>query len=598
MSALRTLGNALRLLRAEADSAVTYKFAAAVALVIIGGMLAALAPLGLKALIDAVAERQSTGALAGAVAVYGVGYVLALCGGRLLTEIRPLLHEQAEQRLYGRLSRRFFRHLLDLRLDFHLDRRTGALGQTLSQAVFGFQLLVHHITNSIVPVVVEVVAVAAILFALKQPLLVATFIATAVAYLVIFVRSVRPLTNAAHELSSAALHKHAVLMDSLLNYETIKYFNAEQSARERYADATTKLEAHWERLNMQRIKVGLAAAATFTVSVILAVVAAAGAVADGSLSIGGFVLVNVYMLQIVRPLETLGMALRDVTQCIGFVRPLLAVLDESAEDSGDGLHEECPFPQTAARRSSRAASLRFERVTFRYTEDRAVLSDLNLEVGTGRTVAVVGASGAGKSSLVRLILRFYEPQHGRILFDGTPISELPPSLLRSVVGVVPQDTALFNDSIAYNIAIGKPDASRMEIEYAARLAHLHDFISSLPAGYDTVVGERGVKLSGGERQRVAIARAVIKRPMVYVFDEATSSLDSHTETEILRNLQDVSAGCTTLVIAHRLTTVFGADEIVVLEMGQIVERGTHSSLLQRNGAYARLWHSQLRGRAA
>lgn len=598
MPALRTLGDALRLLRAEADGAVTYKFAAALALVIIGGMLAALAPLGLKALIDAVAERQATGASAGAVAVYGVGYVLALCGGRLLTEIRPLLHEQAEQRLYGRLSRRFFRHLLDLPLDFHLDRRTGALGQTLSQAVFGFQLLVHHITNSIVPVVVEVVAVAAILFALKQPLLVATFIAAAVAYLVIFVRSVRPLTNAAHELSTAAIHKHAVLMDSLLNYETIKYFNAEQSARERYADATTKLETQWGRLNMLRTKVGLAAAVTFTVSAILAVVAAAGAVADGSLSIGGFVLANVYMLQIVRPLETLGMALRDVTQSIGFVRPLLAVLDEPAEESGDGLHKECPFPQTAAPRSTRAASLRFERVTFRYTEDRAVLSDLNLEVGTGRTVAVVGASGAGKSSLVRLILRLYEPQHGRILLDGTPISELPPSLLRSVVGVVPQDTALFNDSIAYNIAIGKPDASRMEIEYAARLAHLHDFISSLPAGYDTVVGERGVKLSGGERQRVAIARAVIKRPMLYVFDEATSSLDSHTETEILRNLQDISAGCTTLVIAHRLTTVLRADEIAVLEMGQIVERGTHSSLLQRNGAYARLWHSQLRGRAA
>lgn len=598
MPALRSLGDALQLLRAEADSAVTYKFAAALALVIIGGMLAALAPLGLKALIDAVAERQATGALADAVAVYGVGYVLTLCGGRLLTEVRPLLHEQAEQRLYGRLSRRFFRHLLDLRLDFHLDRRTGALGQTLSQAVFGFQLLVHHITNSIVPVVVEVVAVAAILFALKQPLLVATFVAAAVAYLVIFARSVRPLTNAAHELSTAALHKHAVLMDSLLNYETIKYFNAEQSSRERYADATTKLEAQWGRLNMQRTKVGLAAAATFTVSVILAVVAAADAVADGSLSIGGFVLANVYMLQIVRPLETLGIALRDVTQSIGFVRPLLAVLDEPAEESGDGLHKECPFSEIAATRSTRAASLRFERVTFRYTEDRAVLSNLNLEVETGRTVAVVGASGAGKSSLVRLILRLYEPQHGRILLDGTPISELPPSLLRSVVGVVPQDTALFNDSLAYNIAVGKPDASRTEIEYAARLAHLHDFISSLPAGYDTVVGERGVKLSGGERQRVAIARAVIKRPMLYVFDEATSSLDTHTETEILRNLQDVSAGCTTLVIAHRLTTVLRADEIAVLERGQIVERGTHLSLLQRNGAYARLWYSQLRGRVA
>jgi ABC-type transport system involved in Fe-S cluster assembly fused permease/ATPase subunit len=604
MSSLTTLRSIIRLLHAEADITVKRKFGVALALVIAGGLLSALAPLALKGLIDGLAgTRAAPLASSVSAAVLGAAYLLALCGDRLLTEIRPVVYGSAEQRLFARLSRRFFRHVLDLRMEFHLSRRTGALVHTLSQAMIGCQLLVAHVINSIVPLAVEVVTVAIVLIYLDQPALFATFVATAVAYLAIFSTSMSPLTRKAHAVSAASLNTHAALTDSLLNYETIKYFNAEANMRERYAHATTDLEAQWGQLYWQTVKIGLAVTATFTLSVAMSLVLAADAVSKGTLSIGGFVLANVYMLQIVRPLEMLGAALRDVSQALGFVHPLLTVLEEPTEELHE-LRESATSATTtvvttrALAHAGRPASLCFQNVLFGYSPDRPVLKNLNLDVAAGRKLAIVGASGAGKSSLVRLILRLYVPQGGRILLDQTPINKLPAAKLRSMIGLVPQDTVLFNDTIAYNIGIGKAGASRMEIEHAARLAHLHDFIVSLPAGYDTLVGERGLKISGGERQRIAIARAVIKRPRLYLFDEATSSLDSQTEAGILRNLREVSAGCTTITIAHRLSTVLQADEIVVLDKGKIAERGTHAALLERSGIYAALWHAQLRRRAA
>jgi ABC-type transport system involved in Fe-S cluster assembly fused permease/ATPase subunit len=604
MSSLSTWRNILRLLIAEADIAVKRKFAVALALVVASGLLAALAPLALKGLIDGVAGAQSVSqALTTSAAALGAVYLLALCGDRLLTEIRPLIYGSAEQRLYARLSRRFFKHLLDLRLEFHLSRRTGALVHTLSQAMTGCQLLVVHVVNSIVPVAVEVVTVAIVLLHLDQPALLATFVVTAITYLAIFSSSMFQLTKKAHAVSTASLNAHAELTDSLLNYETIKYFGAEASMRERYAKATTDLEVQWGKLYWQTVKIGLAVTATFALSVAMSLFLAADAVSKGTLSIGGFVLANVYMLQIVRPLEMLGAALRDVSQALGFVHPLLTVLQEPTEELHKEPRGDAPSAKTmvttrAPVRSGGAAHLCFQNVLFGYSPDRPVLKNLNLDIAAGRKLAIVGASGAGKSSLVRLMLRLYEPQAGRILLDQTPINNLPAAELRSMIGLVPQDTVLFNDTIAYNIGIGKAGASRLEVEHAARLAHLHDFIASLPAGYDTLVGERGLRISGGERQRIAIARAVIRRPRLYVFDEATSTLDSQTEAAILSNLQEVSAGCTTITIAHRLSTVLQADEIVVLDKGQVAERGTHMALLEQDGAYAALWRAQLPRRAA
>jgi ABC-type multidrug transport system fused ATPase/permease subunit len=599
-----TLDRIVGLIFAEADRDILARFAAALTLVVAGGMLTALAPLALKGMVDALAAGgDAPTILAGPALALGVAYLLALCCKRLLTELGPWVYGQAEQRLYARLGRCFFAHVLDLRLDYHLNRRSGALVQTLPQALAGCQLLVAHLVNSVVPVIVELVAVAAILVTLDQPALVATFLVTAMAYLAIFHRTMRPLTRSSTTVSRSALDAQAVLADGLLNYETIKHFNAEAGVRARYAGATGDLEAQWGRLRGLRLRAGLAITATFALSMAFCLGLAAQATSSGALSIGGFVLVTVYMLRIVQPLEMLGGALRDLSLALGFVRPLLEVLSEPPEESQrlrlvERVVSEPAPDATARKRSSagrqpEASAFSFEGVHFGYSAERQVLNGLSLELLPGRTVAVVGASGAGKSSLVRLMLRLYDPQRGRILLDSRPIDELPLAELRLAIGLVPQDTALFNGSIEYNIGIGKAGASRLDIERAARLAHLHELIASLPAGYDTVVGERGLKLSGGERQRIAIARAVIKRPRLYVFDEATSSLDSHTEAEIMRNLREVSAGCTTLMIAHRLSTVRHADEIVVIDGGQVVERGRHDDLLQREGPYRKLWLAQL-----
>jgi ABC-type multidrug transport system fused ATPase/permease subunit len=303
------------------------------------------------------------------------------------------------------------------------------------------------------------------------------------------------------------------------------------------------------------------------------------------------------MLQVVRPLESLGAAARDLTQAVEFIRPLLDVLRETPEAAATGgrlpqRHGRFPSVDSIDVPHSRAPSISFRGVHFRYDESRPVLRELSFDIAAGRTVAIVGASGSGKSSLVRLLLRLYEPHAGIILLDGIAIDLLHVDDVRAMVGLVPQDTVLFNDTMAFNIGIGQPGADRHDIEHAARQAQLHDFIVSLPAGYDTLVGERGLKLSGGERQRIAIARAVLKQPRIYVFDEATSMLDSITENAILGNLQALSAGCTTITIAHRLSTARHADEIIVLDSGKVAERGDHATLLARGQAYTRLWNAQ------
>jgi ABC-type multidrug transport system fused ATPase/permease subunit len=611
MPSPRDISAVLRVLCHETDRFVAWRLAATALLVVAGGLLAGLAPLALKGMIDTVTGAQKARDPLPSIPAtsFAVAYLAALCGGRLLNELRPPLIGAAEQRLYARLRRRFFGHLLELPLSFHLGQRTGALVHSLQQAITGYQIIIFNLVHTVVPVLVELVTVTLVLVSLGQSALMATFALTALAYLAVLGFWTFQLEDGAHAVSDANLDAHGMLTDCLLNCETVKCFSAERTARDRFTAVTGVLEDRWVDLHRERARMGLALSATFALSMAASLASAVHATANGTLSVGGFVMANVYMLQVVRPLEMLGAASRDLTQALAFIRPLLDVLNEATETPetcGNSMRSssrhwppretKTEFDHTATVIDrGQSPGIRFRDVHFSYDDGKPVLHALSLDIAAGRTVALVGASGCGKSSLARLLFRLYEPQAGCILMDDVAIDTMPVGELRSMVGLVPQETVLFNDTIAFNIGIGKAGACQSDIERAARVARLHDFICRLPAGYDTVVGERGLKVSGGQRQRIAIARAVLKDPWVYVFDEATSMLDSLTELAILQNLRAVSAGCTTITIAHRLSSVKHADEIVVLDKGKVVERGDHDALLASEGAYARLWHAQLRG---
>lgn len=586
-NSLGVLSGAYRLFVGVADGFTKRRILAALAVVATGAVMAAVTPVALKLTVDALSRDSEAPVKAGSwfalgsvvlVAWYVIGQYLT----RLTVELRQYAYGQAEQRLNRRVAVRVFDHLVRLPLSFHLDRKTGAIGETIEQGIHGYQLLLTHTTFSIVPVVIEFIAVVAVLSQLGQGAYVPIITVAAVAYVIAFRHGAVVLNSLSGELSRSHIDAHAVLTDSLLNYETIKYFDAEAAVSKRYDAARARMEAAWRLFYVKRLSNGAVIASIFVLSLGCSLYLAAKDVSSGAMTVGDFVLVNAYVIRIVQPLELLGFAVRDAAQGVAFLRSLLELLQQPRE-SGDEVTSDAPVARSR---------LRFERVTFGYGNGRAVLSDVSFDVPAGSTVALVGASGSGKTSIIRLLFRLYEPAEGRILLDEQPIARLPLSLLRRSIAVVPQDTVLFHDTIANNIGFGRCDATRDDIERAARIANLHDLIRSLPDGYDTVVGERGLKLSGGERQRIAIARAALKQPQIYVFDEATSSLDTKTERGILHNLHDISAACTRLIIAHRLSTIVNADEIIVLDQGMIAERGRHAELLNRNGLYAALWRAQ------
>jgi ABC-type multidrug transport system fused ATPase/permease subunit len=604
MSSFVDLAAALRVLHADIDRTVAWRLGATALLVVVGGLLAGLAPLALKGMIDAAGQPTPHGQTSpGTTLVFAAAYLLALCSGRLLTELRPSLIATAEQRLYARLRRRFFAHLLHLPLAFHRDRQSGALAQGLQQAILGYQIIVFNLVNSVVPVLVEIVTVTLVLFSLGEPALMTTFAATALAYLAVLRSRGAQIKSSARGVSEASTDANGMLIDGLLNVETIKCFGAEGTARLRFDRATSLLEQRWSTFQRERLRVGLTVAAVFALSMTALLAVAVHAVLRGTLSVGGFVLANAYMLQVARPLEMLGTAARDLSQAVEFIRPVIDVLREVGEapDDCERLPGACVTNDIGAETASDAPtvdrrgalSLSLRDVCFAYAGGNPVLNGLSLDIAAGSRVAIVGASGSGKSSLIRLLLRLEEPQAGSITLGGLAIDTLSAREVRKRIAVVPQDTMLFNETVAFNIGIGKANAARWEIERAARVARMHAFICSLPAGYETVVGERGLKLSGGERQRIAIARAVLKDPEIYVLDEATSMLDSATETQILRNLREISAGVTTVTIAHRLSTIRDAGEIVVLRGGVVAEHGDHASLLASGREYAALWREQL-----
>jgi ATP-binding cassette subfamily B protein len=443
-------------------------------------------------------------------------------------------------------------------------------------------MILQQAVFTVLPVCAELGTILLVLRGFAQPIFIGLFCGALACYAIAFSRAAVRVSTAAKEASAAHVAANATMIDSLLNYEVVKYFAAEALVQRKVSQALTCTEVAWVRFFQRYARNGLGVAAIFAVFLAATLLTATREVLARRMTIGDFVLVNSYMLQVVRPVEMIGYAMQGLSQGAAMLERMLALFRETPESQ--------PSAECMPLRGS--GVLEFERISLSYRPNHPVLKDVSFKVPAGKTLAVVGASGSGKSTLVRLLVRLYEPDDGRILFDGVPISTLSLQTLRQSIAVVPQDTALFDETIAYNIAFGRDGATHEEIVEAAKLAHLHEFIMSLPDRYDTRVGERGVKLSGGEKQRISIARAAIKRPAVYVFDEATSSLDSNTEREILRNIQELSRSSTTLVIAHRLSTVSHADQIILLDDGVIAERGNHASLLLCPGQYAQLWEAQ------
>ena len=568
-----------------ADSAVKSYLGLALLFMLVSSTLIATAPVLLKLVVDRFAGSPiETFYLAPVILT--LAYVLSQGLARAFGELRWFVFGGGEQRIHRRLSRRVFEHVMRLPLSFHLERKTGALSQTLAQGLIGYRLILNHAVFTVLPVVVQLVTIAGIVLYLYKPLFLAVFGLSLLAYAVAFIVGAQRITGPSKAVSEATIDANAILTDSILNYETVKYFNAEGHVNGRYDDALARTEQQWRRFYTRRTTNGLLVALIFTLSLGTTVGLAAHQTARGLMTVGDFVLISTFMLQIVAPLEMMGFAVRDIAQGNAFLSKLLELLRRAPEanTTDDGL----------ALTRGGSGELVLDCVTFAYRPERPILKNVSLRVPPGRTVAIVGPSGSGKSSLIRLLVRLYKPSEGRILLDGVSITDLALPALRQAIAVVPQDTVLFNDTIAYNIGVGRPGSTREEIEHAARLAHIHDFVMSQQAGYETQVGERGLKLSGGEKQRIAIARAAMKKPQLFIFDEATSSLDTHTERDILNNLIEVARGTSTLIIAHRLSTVVHADEIVVLKYGEIAERGSHGTLLTYNGVYADMWRAQQR----
>lgn len=591
----RDIGRVFELMRSAVDRRILILGLTTVVVVVVSGACAALTPLVLKSLIDAVAffSRHERGAQLSSVGTSGAEYLLLLIVGRGLGDLRPILSGTLNQRLHSRLSRRFFAHVSRLPMGYLVKRRSGELIQTLDLASAGAQMVLAHFATNLLPVLVELVTMIVVLVGLGQPALVEIFCTSAVAYLAVFSLGARRMMRAADDVSAANLETYARLGDSVAHLETLRYFAAERQASRRLASANALLERCWLRLNQLNAMIAAGASLIFALSLAGCLYVGATAVRAQAMSLGGFVLTTVYMLQMVQPLESLGSATRDLARAMGCLQPLLDLLSEPLSHGAIGLEVAAGV---LISEPPCALAVRIENLHFAYEPGRPVLKGVDFEVPAGSITAIVGRSGSGKSSLARLLLRVYAPQQGRILLGGHPVESIDVEDLRTrLVSLVPQETALLHDTIAHNIALGMPMASREDIHRAARAAQLGRLLDSLPQGLDTPVGERGMQLSGGERQRVGIARAMLRRPALYVLDEPTSMLDSKTEFDILKTLRATSAGASTIVIAHRLSTIVDADEIVVLDEGRVRERGSHQCLIASNGLYAQMWRQQVSG---
>ncbi len=561
------------------------RVALALAMLVLAKLATVATPIALKYIVDYLDQTRAEDMLLWIPVVLVVAYGSLRFGATLFNELRDAVFARVAERAMRRVSLRIFEHLHQRELCFHLDRKTGGLARDIERGTNGISFLLRFTLFNIVPTLLEILMVAGILFVAFNVGYVVAILVAVVVYVVFSIKITEWRTKFVREANARDNQSNSRAIDSLLNYETVKYFNNERYEAQLY---DVDLE-DWEqarlknRLSLAALNSGQALIIGLAMIVIMAM--AVREVASGEITLGDFTMINAYLLQLFIPLNALGFVYREIRQALVNVERLFKLLgDEPAiQDAPD-----------AKELAVENAEVRFEHIHFAYRPDRPIVQDVNFTIPAGHTVAVVGASGAGKSTLARLLFRFYDVDKGTIRIDGQDIRHVTQDSLRSAIGVVPQDTVLFNDTLYRNLAYGRPEASEEEVYRAARLAHLEDFIHSLPDGYETRVGERGLKLSGGEKQRVAIARVILKNPPLLILDEATSSLDSLSEQAILGALKEVSQQRTTLVIAHRLSTIRDANTILVMDGGRIVESGSHSELLARGGHYAHLWEQQHR----
>jgi len=584
---LRTVVEVAPYLWPDGEREIKFRVVAALIFLVLAKVATVATPFFYKAAVDALAPTDGGRPTEATVLALPVLMVLAYGAARVMTsgfqQLRDAVFARVAQRGLRRLALRTFQHIHALSLRFHITRKTGGLSRIIERGVKGVEFLLRFMLFSLVPLGIELLLVAGIFFVEFNAWYFLVVVVTIGIYTAFTFKVTEWRVKIRRRMNKQDTEANQKAVDSLLNFETVKYFSAERREAERYDQSMAGYEDAAIQTSKSLAFLNFGQAFLITCGLIVVMGMAAFGVSNGTLTVGDFVMVNAFMIQITMPLNFLGTVYREIRQALVDMREMFDLLGEPAEveDKSDAT----PLDVSSA-------AVEFDGVGFAYDPDRQILHDVSFSIPGGKSLAIVGPSGSGKSTISRLLFRFYDVSEGAIRIDGQDIRDVTQESLRARIGVVPQDTVLFNDTIGYNIAYGRPGATPEEVEHAARSARIHNFVQSLPERYDTVVGERGLKLSGGEKQRVAIARTILKNPPILILDEATSALDTQTERAIQGSLKALAENRTTVTIAHRLSTIVDADEIIVLEAGRIVERGRHADLVNAGGRYAAMWARQ------